>query len=62
MTSFKDDHFNFQVNDSDDVDDFVESPIKFRVCILGHTGTGKTSLVNQFLTSEYMNAYDTSLG
>jgi Rad/Gem-related GTP binding protein 1 len=50
------------VNDSDDVDDFVESPIKFRVCILGHTGTGKTSLVNQFLTSEYMNAYDTSLG
>ena len=48
-------------NDSD-VEDSVEGPVKFRVCILGHTGTGKTSLVNQFLTSEYMNAYDTSLG
>jgi Rad/Gem-related GTP binding protein 1 len=40
----------------------VESPVRYRVCILGHSGTGKTSLVNQFLTSEYMNAYDTSLG
>ncbi len=39
-----------------------EAPIKFRVCMLGHTGTGKTCLVNQFLTSEYMNAYDASLG
>ena len=48
-------------NDSE-AEDSLEHPVKFRVCILGHTGTGKTSLVNQVLTSEYMNAYDTSLG
>jgi hypothetical protein len=39
-----------------------EEDQKFRVCILGHNGTGKTALVNQFLTSEYMNTYDASLG
>ena len=35
---------------------------KHRVCILGTNDVGKTSLVNQFLTSEYMNTYDASLG
>ncbi len=35
---------------------------KYRVCVLGQSGTGKTALVSQFLTSEYMNTYDASLG
>ena len=35
---------------------------KYRVCVLGSNGTGKTALVSQFLTSEYMNTYDASLG
>ena len=35
---------------------------RFRICILGASGVGKTALVNQFLTSEYMNTYDASLG
>ena len=34
----------------------------FRICVLGDTGVGKTALVNQFLTSEHMNTYDSSLG
>ena len=34
----------------------------FRICVLGETGVGKTALVNQFLTSEHMNTYDSSLG
>jgi len=33
----------------------------FRICVLGETGVGKTALVNQFLTSEHMNTYDSSL-
>ncbi len=40
----------------------ADEPVKYRVCILGQNGTGKTALVNQFLTSEYMNTYDASLG
>ncbi|XP_059088490.1 serine/arginine repetitive matrix protein 2-like [Tigriopus californicus] len=35
--------------------------IKYRVAMLGDNGTGKTALVSQFLTSEYMNTYDASL-
>ena len=38
-----------------------ENP-KYRVCLLGSSNTGKTSLVTQFMTSEYMNTYDSSLG
>lgn len=40
---------------------FPEEP-KLRVCMMGYNATGKTSLVSQFLTSEYMNTYDSSLG
>ena len=40
----------------------TQSDPKLRVCMLGYNGTGKTSLVSQFLTSEYMNTYDNSLG
>ena len=50
---------------SDDVDvdeEVVDSQEKLRVCILGYAGVGKTSLVNQFLTSEYLNTYDKSIG
>ena len=36
--------------------------VKYRVCMLGMNDTGKTALVSQFLTSEYMNTYDASLG
>ena len=35
---------------------------RFRISILGQNETGKTALVSQFLTSEYMNTYDASLG
>ena len=30
--------------------------------MLGASGVGKTSLIHQFMTSDYMNAYDASLG
>lgn len=39
----------------------VEVP-KYRVVMLGDSGVGKTALVSQFMTSEYMNTYDASLG
>lgn len=35
---------------------------KYRVVLLGDSGVGKTALVSQFMTSEYMNTYDASLG
>ncbi|CAH2057304.1 unnamed protein product, partial [Iphiclides podalirius] len=34
---------------------------KYRVVLLGDAGVGKTALVSQFMTSEYMNTYDASL-
>lgn len=39
-----------------------DKDVKYRVCMLGQTAAGKTALVSQFLTSEYMNTYDASLG
>lgn len=35
---------------------------RYRVVMLGSSGVGKTALVNQFMTSEYMHTYDASLG
>ncbi|XP_076370992.1 uncharacterized protein LOC143256953 isoform X2 [Tachypleus tridentatus] len=32
----------------------------FKVLLLGATGVGKSSIVTQFMSSEYMNTYDTS--
>ena len=43
-------------NDSDEETD------KLRVCLIGHIGVGKTSLCNQFKTSNYVNTFDASLG
>ena len=37
-------------------------PSGYRVVMLGSAGVGKSSLINQFMTSEYLHAYDTSLG
>lgn len=34
----------------------------FRVLMLGGDKVGKSSLVSQFMTSEYLHAYDTSIG
>lgn len=34
----------------------------YRVLMLGGTAVGKSSLVSQFMTSEYLHAYDTSIG
>lgn len=34
----------------------------YRVVMLGSAGVGKSSLINQFMTSEYLHAYDTSIG
>ncbi|KAG5682220.1 hypothetical protein PVAND_011586 [Polypedilum vanderplanki] len=36
-------------------------PTRYRVVMLGDSATGKTALVNQFMTSEYMHTYDASL-
>ncbi|XP_069687421.1 uncharacterized protein [Periplaneta americana] len=36
-------------------------PSAYRVVMLGSAGVGKSSLINQFMTSEYLHAYDTSL-
>lgn len=33
-----------------------------RVLMLGSSAVGKSSLVSQFMTSEYLHAYDTSIG
>lgn len=35
---------------------------RYRVVMMGDAGVGKTALVSQFMTSEYMNTYDASLG
>lgn len=40
----------------------IEEISKHRVVLLGDSGVGKTALVSQFMTSEYMNTYDASLG
>ncbi|XP_050420083.1 uncharacterized protein LOC126833022 [Adelges cooleyi] len=39
----------------------VDDIPKYRVVLLGESGVGKTALVSQFMTSEYMNTYDASL-
>ncbi|XP_063709642.1 uncharacterized protein LOC134838112 isoform X1 [Culicoides brevitarsis] len=36
-------------------------PPRYRVVMLGDSGCGKTALVSQFMTSEYMHTYDASL-
>ncbi|XP_021921879.1 mucin-5AC-like isoform X2 [Zootermopsis nevadensis] len=36
-------------------------PTGYKVVMLGSAGVGKSSLINQFMTSEYLHAYDTSL-
>ncbi|XP_059485378.1 uncharacterized protein LOC132202463 [Neocloeon triangulifer] len=35
--------------------------VPYRVIMLGSAGVGKSSLISQFMTSEYLHAYDTSL-
>ena len=40
----------------------VDEAEKLRVCLLGHFGVGKTALVGQFMTSDYTNTYDDSIG
>ncbi|XP_012136882.1 uncharacterized protein LOC100883976 [Megachile rotundata] len=46
--------------DSTESEDMEDIP-KYRVVLLGDSGVGKTALVSQFMTSEYMNTYDASL-
>ena len=38
------------------------TPNPFRVLMLGSPGVGKTALTAQFMTSEYLNTYEASLG
>jgi hypothetical protein len=38
------------------------TPPRYKVAMLGASGVGKTALTCQFTTSEYICAYDTSLG
>ncbi|XP_051166119.1 rhoGEF domain-containing protein gxcI-like isoform X2 [Leptopilina boulardi] len=38
-----------------------QGPAPFRVLMLGASAVGKSSLVSQFMTSEYLHAYDTSI-
>ncbi|EDV98167.1 uncharacterized protein LOC6568836 isoform X2 [Drosophila grimshawi] len=46
-------------DESDNMD--PPPPARYRVVMLGDAGVGKTALVNQFMTSEYMHTYDASL-
>ncbi|XP_017769598.1 PREDICTED: uncharacterized protein LOC108557553 isoform X2 [Nicrophorus vespilloides] len=39
----------------------VPGPSPYRVLMLGGPAVGKSSLVSQFMTSEYLHAYDTSI-
>ncbi|XP_031638453.1 uncharacterized protein LOC116350696 isoform X1 [Contarinia nasturtii] len=39
----------------------IPPPPRYRVVLFGDAGTGKTALVSQFMTSEYMHTYDASL-
>lgn len=41
---------------------FIAFISRYRIVMLGDSGVGKTALVNQFMTSEYMHTYDASLG
>ena len=36
--------------------------ISFRVTVLGAAGVGKTAITQQFMTSEYLGGFDTSIG
>ncbi|XP_076766285.1 uncharacterized protein LOC143433058 [Xylocopa sonorina] len=47
--------------DSIESEEMEESIPKYRVVLVGDSGVGKTALVSQFMTSEYMNTYDASL-
>jgi hypothetical protein len=40
----------------------VEVPSPYRVLVLGCHGVGKTALVQQFMTSEFLGAVETSFG
>ncbi len=40
----------------------AECPVPFRVIVLGSLGVGKTSLIRQFMTSEYMGHTDINPG
>ena len=42
------------------VEDFDQ--LKRRVCMMGDTNVGKSSIISQFVNSEYMKEFDTSLG
>ncbi|XP_065092986.1 uncharacterized protein Rgk2 [Ochlerotatus camptorhynchus] len=42
-------------------DDSEPIPTRYRVVMVGDSGVGKTALVSQFMTSEYMHTYDASL-
>lgn len=39
-----------------------QGPAPYRVLMVGSGAVGKSSLVSQFMTSEYLHAYDTSIG
>ncbi|XP_049543128.1 arf-GAP with ANK repeat and PH domain-containing protein cnt-2-like [Anopheles darlingi] len=45
----------------EDEDESEPIPTRYRVVMLGDSGVGKTALVSQFMTSEYMHTYDASL-
>ena len=57
------------VSGEEEYEEIVEEPEleentveKIRVCMMGDNGVGKTALVSQFLTSDYIDTYDASLG
>ena len=50
-----------RVSPGPELEDEAGSP-RFRVCLMGESQVGKTSLVSQFLSSEFLNTYDASLG
>jgi hypothetical protein len=42
--------------------EFEDGLSRYRVVMLGAGSVGKSALVEQFMTSEYINTYDASLG
>ena len=49
------------LSDSEDERDVFDQKC-YKILLLGSSGIGKTSLVNQFMTSEYINTFEFSLG
>lgn len=53
---------NEGVNEAPETVAVASTILAYKVAMLGETGVGKTALTYQFTTSDYICAYDLSLG